>query len=658
MKRLLPLVFLAVGCHRHPGPPGAAVVETRPEDLLDLSAAKIDGPVRSATVLGSRLVIEQDPGKLVIRVPGACPLTVEAPPGSTVRKTLTPLFALALPGVEVGFDAPLEIRARPGCPEAKGVAIEWKQSGGTPLRELRVEDSGQRVTARTARLDELVKPSDMPWGIVPLSPRTRGQAELEARYASPEGPHVVKVRVASAARSRGLPNVATGTRLYLAGPDFHVVSRPPGAAAVVEHAEGTSWLRPDVSGSWVLADSASRSLRLVARRYDETPLDCTRGDCHRAIDTTSRGSPMTTILQRGLDGRASSDYPACAGGCHALGEPGLDDGGFDAVARTLGFGQAELHRTDWHDLPAALRRLGGVGCLACHGPGAIPEASARHDILRADVCATCHDAPPEYGHVVAWRTTRMSRSDADPRVSADPACARCHTTWGFLGTPERRPPPDAPPGGIACAACHSVHPHSPESAPSAGRCEESLARKPEVPTVLVGSVPAAADRSRVCLACHTASPGDGAPSGTAANLWLGLGGLHPVSGEPLSGPSPDAFISGGCVGCHRTGPTDLARGATHGFRATRTAPANPKLAERARSLWARAGSPGIAAADAPGPAHASRPKVATTTPRERALWDLALVLEDPAADAHNAPYAERLLEAAESVLLPSKGAPK
>jgi hypothetical protein len=38
------------------------------------------------------------------------------------------------------------------------------------------------------------------------------------------------------------------------------------------------------------------------------------------------------------------------------------------------------------------------------------------------------------------------------------------------------------------------------------------------------------------------------------------------------------------------------------------------------------------------------------TPLGRAAWDVALVLEDPAAAAHNAPYARLLLAAAERAL--------
>lgn len=648
MKSWGPVLLAAAACQPRiqESGVGSVVVETRPADGLDLSQSEIEGPVRSATVLGARLVIERArAGKLVVRALGACPLVVEVNGEETIRKTLLPLFDLSAPGVDVGFDAPFEIRAKPNCTEAEGGTIEWRQTRGAPLRDLRIEEGGCKVVARTARLEDLTSADTLPWGIVPLSPATRGEAELEARYSG----HVHPLRIAAAARSRGLPNVATGTRLYLSSTGFHVVSRPPQAAANVEHAATLSSLRPDVSGTWVLADAAGRSLRVVSRRYDETPLDCTRSDCHRVIDAASRGNPMTTILQRGMDGRFGDQYPSCAGGCHAVGEPGLDDGGFFAVAGLLGYGAAELHRIDWHDLPPTLRRLGGVGCLACHGPGAIPEESARYGILRTDVCATCHDAPPEYGHVAAWRSTRMSRADADSRVSEDAACARCHTTWGFLGAPERRPPRDIGPVGIACAACHAVHPHAPESAPGAGHCEESLSRKPELPTILAGAVSSKAERSRVCMACHTASPNDGTPSGTAANVWIGRGGLDPMSGAALDGPASFADAEGGCIGCHHTG-RDVARGASHAFRAERRDPADPKIAERARSIWTRLLPSSTARSTSHDPPHATKTNMALSTPHGRALWDVALVLEDKAADAHNAAYATRLLDAAESVL--------
>jgi hypothetical protein len=69
---------------------------------------------------------------------------------------------------------------------------------------------------------------------------------------------------------------------------------------------------------------------------------------------------------------------------------------------------------------------------------------------------------------------------------------------------------------------------------------------------------------------------------------------------------------------------------------------------RARQLW-RA----LRRTDPPAPAHAvegNGARVDRRTPLGRATWDLLLVLEDPAAGAHNARYAQALLDAAASVI--------
>ena len=357
-------------------------------------------------------------------------------------------------------------------------------------------------------------------------------------------------------------------------------------------------------------------------------------------------------------------------------------------------------------MPRPLRRLGGVGCLACHGPGALPEASARWRILRADVCATCHDAPPRYGHVAAWRETAMARADCDARAAREPACARCHTTWGFLasagaraaevGAVDRRPPADVGTLGIACAACHSVHdpstaegaphpdplpaaagrgsqdldhgssPPSPFSSPSPrsrgeGRGEgRGLLRTAPIPPVLAGAtIPASAARGRICLGCHAPDPGDGGPpAASAAALWLGRGGLDPATGGPLDGPAPHAAIAGGCVGCHGADAGGFERGAAHSFVATRAGcgrcharglPADD-LAARGRALWAALPARVRATADGSDPPHARAARLDRGTPIGRAAWNVSLVLEDRAAATHNAPYARLLLAAAEKVL--------
>jgi hypothetical protein len=429
-------------------------------------------------------------------------------------------------------------------------------------------------------------------------------------------------------------------------------------------------LTPDVPGDYRLVDGAGRALGLRAGRYDATPLDCGRSGCHVEIARAADASPMTTVLARGIVPVASvgegspmarfgAGYPQCALACHATGEPGVSDGGFTHVHGELALG-SRLEPRAWESVPAPLRRLGGVGCLACHGPGALPEAAGRWAVLRADVCATCHDAPPRYGHVAAWRTSAMARADRDPRAAREPACARCHTTWGFLAAArgadvDRRPPAEVGAVGLTCAACHAVH----EPA-STGRTPRLLRAAP-VPAVLAGAaLPPGADRSLVCLGCHAPEPGEGAPSASAAALWAGRGGLDPATGSALEAPAVHGAVAGGCVGCHQSGREGLAleRGAGHAFVATRAGCASchakglpeEDLAARARALWealppsVRGGGAGAA------PLHARAPRLDRGTPLGRAAWNVSLVLEDRAAAAHNAPYARQLLAAAEKAL--------
>jgi hypothetical protein len=56
------------------------------------------------------------------------------------------------------------------------------------------------------------------------------------------------------------------------------------------------------------------------------------------------------------------------------------------------------------------------------------------------------------------------------------------------------------------------------------------------------------------------------------------------------------------------------------------------------------------------PPHAATNALDLRSARGRAAYDVALVLEDPAADVHDGPYARRLLDAAEAVLAPARGA--
>jgi hypothetical protein len=192
----------------------------------------------------------------------------------------------------------------------------------------------------------------------------------------------------------------------------------------------------------------------------------------------------------------------------------------------------------------------------------------------------------------------------------------------------------------------------------------ALLRATPLPALLANiTLPPAAEKSRVCLGCHTPDATEKAPSASAAALWLGRGGLEPETGKALVGATPHAAVAGGCVGCHRAGPSSVEHGAGHAFAASPAActpchaqplPAND-LRARALALWAvwraRAGD---AAKGRDGPPHAGgAPGLDRRTPLGRAAWDLSLVLEDPAAATHNGAYARVLLAAAERILKPA-----
>ena len=571
------------------------------------------------------------------------------------------------PTAPVGFEAPLTIRVRAARADARTGRIAWRQLSGPLLRAASTTDDGFVFSARTPALADAV-PGPLPHGVVPLSPRTRGEITLEAVWTDERGRSLRReVSFALAPRSRGLPNVPLATPVYLGGEGWRLRARPPASAATLDARAGAAALVPDVAGDYQLADEHGGALTLRAGRYEDTLLDCGRAGCHPSITDAAAASPMTTVLARGLTPGPGSapafgpGYPGCAISCHATGEPGLADGGYADVAAELGVSIDAAPR--WAELPRPLRRLGGVGCLACHGPAALPPPGARWSVLQTDVCAICHDAPPRYGHVAAWASTAMARADRDARARAAPACAGCHTTWGYLAAlgakADRRPPDDAGPLGIGCAACHAVHDEAHTgSVPPSG----PLLRAPMPPALLAEVAPR--DGTAACLRCHTPDPDAASPAASAAALWLGRGGLDPASGRPLPGPAVHAGVAGGCVGCHRGARVAVERGAGHAFAAGPescrschgpSVPPPTDLPAEARRLWEAWRAATGATPAPPGPVHAGDLRVDRRTPLGRAGWNVLLVLEDPAASAHNPRYARALLAAAEPLITAATG---
>jgi hypothetical protein len=593
---------------------------------------RLDGTTATLLLRGSEPV--------TLRAPFACPLVIEV--GERRRPArLVPLFDVGPARRVFGFDRPFEVAVKPACDDARRATATLAVAGGAPLVGVQVFQAGTRLVGRTAPPPALSP--GITAGIVPVADAERGATWVDVATRLPDG----RVRhrsleLAATTRASGLANVGLDHHVLVRGVGLRLVERPPESQAELRSAGALLELVPDVPGRFVLEGTNPPRTIVESGRYDETPLDCGRSACHRDVAASAASSPMTHAHARDLDGPRALAEPGCALACHTTGEPGVEDGGFTHALSELGHPVAH----NFSELPRALRRLGGVGCLACHGPTAIPEATSRFALLGRGVCAVCHDSPPAYGHARAFASTRMASADHDLRTRAKP-CARCHTTFGALGRDAHRPP-DGAELGLGCAACHDVHPHV-----AGARVAPSLLRELPLPETLGALPPSMLGASRVCVGCHAPSVDAVLPEASASVLLLARGGTDPRSGSPLTGAAPHGAALDGCLSCHRSGPEGLGRGASHAFAVAADActachasrPRDPTLAVRARALFERLG--GSLAASPP---HAGAARLPADPQKARAFANVALVLEDPAADVHNPRYAARLLDAAEATL--------
>jgi len=605
------------------------------------------------------LELKRGAGKVRLLLPGACPLVVdtrELPKLGVSTRALKALFDVGPSERVVGLQQTFELRATANCREAEQLRTSFVVAGGAPLDDVELAPDGRTLSARTRPL-----PPDkgVSYGVVPVSARDQRQlrSEITFRVQLPGAAGFERaLGISAVARSSGLRDIGLGHPVLVGGSAWTLLEQPPDSKARLRRVGELFELLPDLPGQYRVEDAHGKQLTIHSGRYDQMPLDCGRSGCHAEIAESLKNSPMTQVLASDLGGCHALDDAACASACHATGEPGTADGGFTHVAAEL---ELPALPPEHDDLPRALKRLGGVGCMACHGPTKIPDPDARFATLRNDVCAVCHDAPPRYGHVEALEASRMGHADASAAVRSNAACARCHTAWGALGRPA--PPAEAAPSGITCPTCHDVHPHGPGARAVTSEAardvasHDGLLRALALPPTLPTPPASFFGVSRVCIGCHSPTSDILRPEASAAAMVAGQGGLEPRTGARLALGAPHARAAQGCLSCHDSGPSQLLLGKSHGFRATddvcvrcHAAPKSrdPSLAARARALLARL-DPERSRGNAETPWHASYQLLLPTPPETRALRDVLLVLEDPAADVHNPSYAKALLDAAE-----------
>lgn len=610
---------------------------------------------------GHRLWIETDGRAFQVRAPEVCPLEIPpVPAGNYLQRAASARVDFGPSHIaQVGYDSQVEVVARLGCPNDMGeVRVHWSQQGGPKLQQIQALDRGHRLRVHTLPLKHFFQ-FPLQAGVIAVSPRTQGRYVFEAQvHAPPAAPFKRTIVITSHARSNGLSSIAVSQKVLLGGDAWTLRSAPPRSRAATEVLDGVTIFQADRAGRYVLADLKGHTLELHAQSHERTPLDCGRAECHPNETSAARGTAMSETLKRV---RGSATVPTCAFECHVVGEPGLPDGGFLDVGRGLGF--KALEDTPVAELPTALRRLAGVGCTSCHGPSAIPPPATRARILRADVCATCHDAPPRYTHVAQWRTSRMAQSDHDVRTRTA-VCARCHTTGGFLNALGVRPrkdlsrAPDDQGVGIACAACHAPH--------GAHRANGLLRATQAAPSLAAPKWLNLAP-SALCTRCHAPLPEESHPSASSAAIWLGRVRMpQALGGSIIEGPAPHAALPGGCMACHGASPDSLRRTTHHGFGVNRAICAgchdkigtpwatSSELNEQASRLLAELNAAceaqPLPLQDDSHPA-SPIPSCRTSQNAAQARYSLSLVKEDPAAGIHNRPFVQQLLEEGRRALL-------
>ena len=586
-----------------------------------------------------------------IHAAGLCPAPLDAP---VVR--LKPLFVVNGERAQVGYGAEARLDAVPQCQAAEALVVRWNDNDG-------VVAEGRRVTRTMPSMQSARVGAEPVTGVVPISPASRGSLRLHLNaFEGDELRFQQTLLVHAAARFGGVPSVPLRTRVYLRGHELQLLQQPMDSEAqLVPTGEDLFSLIPDEQGRYVFGTASNREeqdereetssaqppprgsdgrdggvppnlgnngnavevqplFSIRAGGYVRTPLDCGRSECHQEATTGTAHSPMTSALARAIE---DEDYtPGCALGCHTIGEPGVGDEGFSHVARNLGFA-APHHGYEgaWNDLPRELRRLGGVGCPSCHGPGAIPEAGARWKILSTDVCAVCHDAPPRYTIVQQWRRSRMAQPEDETKRAEE--CRTCHTTAGYLGVDMNIDHPLAKsPLGIACAACHDPHPAA------AG---EALLRDPP-PLASPFDDVELPGQSRICVSCHFPRPDRMLPEASAAALLLGRGS-YDAQGHWAARTSPHGALERGCMSCHSTHAWQVDEDVCSECHEARPPP--PDLAEQLGRLdVAERGATADTGTRAPNPDTTPNPHTAPETAAERARWNATLVGADRGAWAH------------------------
>jgi hypothetical protein len=362
---------------------------------------------------------------------------------------------------------------------------------------------------------------------------------------------------------------------------------------------------PDVVGTYkisVTSDTLSASLDFNAALYlgvNSSPPNCKT--CHNIpqwgnIYDKWEGTGHSTMLQRGLDGIASSHYSESCISCHTTGyDPDADNDGFDdfdfVFPDSLYEGVYDMTVAAY---PEAMAR-GNIQCESCHGPGSghngLIEGIAKS--LSTDDCAWCHDSGTHHAFPEQWDHSGEDASEFDGRgfegghakgafvqsAGTRSGCSPCHSGAGFIEWVKEGRPTDANGSpaattilpeatNISCAVCHDPH----------DATNEHQLRMASVTTLGDGTQVTFEKygTGSLCMQCHrsrrqastyaddpdNASSHYGAHHGPEADLLLGVNapnfGIQFPSSPHAVAVLPGEDHTNACVNCHMAENDEVA----------------------------------------------------------------------------------------------------
>ncbi len=385
--------------------------------------------------------------------------------------------------------------------------------------------------------------------------------------------------------STGLRVVGKGELVYLSGREltgktvtsysWSLLRVPAGSRATLSSTDTpTTTFVPDTTGEFLIrleiatdAGPAADTVSIVAARYVGIGIlggatahfpQCGLG-CHAGKVSQWRETKHAEIFTLGIDGIASDHYQSRCISCHTVGydvSPTADNGGFDDVARQLGWTfPSQTVPGNWDTLVARypqLAQLANIQCENCHGPGSLHGGNPQGTDVTMDegVCGKCHDAPSHHIKSYQWKQSLHAVGVAFAATRAE--CAECHSAYGFVHAVDKdlqylRQTLGEP--RVTCQVCHD--PHSAENLHQVRTVADVVLKN--------GHVISEGGAGKLCMNCHKSRE----DAVTYATAWHSrFGPHHGPQADVLAGTNVVTFglhipssnhlkvVEEGCVGCH------------------------------------------------------------------------------------------------------------